>query len=66
MQVSFTSISFGLIQYNLTKLLGLPGNNGLPGIPGPKGEAVRVEVRKEFILFLRKRLLFTDSSTTGC
>ena len=29
-------------------LIGSPGESGYPGLPGPKGEAVRVEVRKLF------------------
>jgi hypothetical protein len=46
MEVCFPIISLLFIRFNFILFIGLPGRDGLPGLPGPKGEAVRVEVRK--------------------
>lgn len=45
-QVRCQAIFVLLIQCTGMLSIGLPGAPGYPGIPGPKGEAVRVDVRK--------------------
>lgn len=47
-QVSFSLDFFLSMQdgYTLFSYIGVPGTDGIPGLPGPKGESVRVEVRK--------------------